>query len=900
MVKRNWVITALAIALLATPGLASAQVTCPVPATFTALGFDIVGIAGAGVNHPIPDLAEAALAVWPGALTGYGDFDTVADYTDEIPLYVHHQLIQAIISNEDTNDIQGQSELVHDIVCQGFVDNAAALPGNLICNSLVAFFESATQGGASKATWASLLILDDILDAEGTMEVAYGEDGLPFCDDVPDPTTMTILGGTGNLLGDDGDVDGDGDTNLDEWQAAVTNNPADFDAATNEFIATALAGTAITVSVAGPGEIFAGFGGTFTAITIDPENPMFTETHTFSSSNPAVLQHVGGGVFMGVGKGTANVIATGITSDAEGTKSVSVRAPAWHETCTIDNDILDEGAALVATLGCLLTGDITDQFYSPEFDLDNQFLAVPAVPDSYQYALLAYTLCAGDNGPDQAAALASHANNIAFVDTFNTEAAALRTWAAPTKLRVQGNPGGMSFLTGGPTQTLTAQRFDQDNMDITLADTFTFFSSNPAAVTVNGGAVAAGIAGATGVTVAAVAEGSATITVVDDLTGLATDEVGVGVDNVATNNISISGASDVNINSSTTYTATTVGPDAGETYTWSVVGGDATIDAMTGELDSGTMDGVTLTVTATGDDSAVVANKSVDVFAGIPCNTAKVLFDPGDEVPTSGPIIENFTVNAIWDGPLVGGSSGGAYGQVLAQAGAGAANALDAGFAGVSAVQLVAVGLEELLGQFEALADVSNNVAAGLGISSEYAGVVTGVLGADAIFAAPPFSLPGVNLFNIDNAGKPLGDIYAGYAGLLTNVNGLVAALPAGPIDALQPVLAAAAGNVPPTITPINSDVVGSVGTKFGGFEPYSGESVFAPGVNPLDLTNNEIADEVVAANGDHFDFVNIAAGITYFGPGGGIFLPVGGALMVGILVGGLAFAGARRVSRRS
>jgi len=206
----------------------------------------------------------------------------------------------------------------------------------------------------------------------------------------------------------------------------------------------------------------------------------------------------------------------------------------------------------------------------------------------------------------------------------------------------------------------------------------------------------------------------------------------------------------------------------------------------------------------------------------------------------------------------------------------------------------LAGGMFELVGALEDLDQVKNNVAANLGINSELSAVTVAILGSDAIFAAD-FGLPGENLFVIADAGHPLGDAAAGWAGLTAGIpvvgaasGAMVAAMTLSTIPAV------------PDVADITGDVVGSAFTKFGGFEPFSGEGIFAVGANDpaADITNEDASDAVQVAGGNHFDFVAIVAGLSQFGTGSP-FLPVAGALGVGLLVGGMAFAGARRLRRK-
>ena len=83
----------------------------------------------------------------------------------------------------------------------------------------------------------------------------------------------------------------------------------------------------------------------------------------------------------------------------------------------------------------------------------------------------------------------------------------------------------------------------------------------------------------------------------------------------------------------------------------------------------------------------------------------------------------------------------------------------------------------------------------------------------------------------------------------------------------------------------------------FSGFGTYDSVNGFfeAPDLD----TNGELAQAVIDGGGDEFDFVSLATGLDAFVEGSP-FLPVAGALGLGLMAGALAFAGAKRVLRRS
>lgn len=922
----KWMQGALALALaLSLAGPAAAQFTCPVPADTSATGFDFSEVVSAvfAFEQALGQLGEGLTAgLWPGEVDGYADFNDVpatalTEARAEVPLGVWNHLVEAIISDAALS-IQGQSVDVHDVVCSAFVGAANNIGAVEPCNGTIRNLDN-QSGVVSKASSAAVVVSDDITDIEDIIEAGFATTvgGSTLCAVTPDANSLTQfqLGGLGNLMGDLGDVDGDGEDNLTEWQAAVDANPTDFAAARSEFLATTLAGTSILVSITGESQLLVGApASTYTAITIDPEVPSFTETYTWSSSNPAVVTiNPTTGVANAVGAGTAVISATGNTSTVVGNRTVTTRFAKWFEICDFDDDFLGQGVGLASELGCTLTGGLLNDFFSPAYDLDALLASATPTPDSFQMTLLAYTLCAGDVGPDQTVALASHATNLASVETYGTEVTTLRGWLVPTWAKVSASPGSIALQTTGANTMTTLIASAVDQADNPFPGTYMFVSTNPAVATVNGAVFASSIVGATGVTIAATGEGSATIEVINELSG-AQDNVGVSVDDLATSDVSLADPGDLNLGQSVVITPTTVGgPNVGETYTIAssnsariTVNGGTSATAVTSATLAAVGTGKA-NITATGTDSGDVATIEIEVFAGTDCSSAKILGDPGDEFPTSGPIVEILTGVGIWDG--------GAMAEV-AGASPGAAAVFDGAFSQLESLgPLLVGGLWELLGVFEQIGEVPDVVAAQLGITSEMAGVTVATMGAGAILTASPFNQPsGTTLFNIGSTGalaQASGTwnllLNGGFwpAPVNANLPGLTAFAAAAPGSATEALVNAMTGDSllsVPQITPVTGDVIGSPIAKVGApfFEAYDGGTVFAPGVNPMDLTNQQIADAVVAAQGDSFDFVNIAAGLDLLGAAGSPFVPAAGALGLGILAGGLAFAAAMRLRRRN
>lgn len=128
----------------------------------------------------------------------------------------------------------------------------------------------------------------------------------------------------------------DGDPNTDSPTGASLLADAGLDCSKQELMYASLSacidGVGLVVEIAGPDTVFVGESRGYIAMSVDSTDPMFIETHTYSSSNPAVLMDAGPSgssrAFVGVSEGTAEVIAIGNTSGIEGSVTVTVlRAP---------------------------------------------------------------------------------------------------------------------------------------------------------------------------------------------------------------------------------------------------------------------------------------------------------------------------------------------------------------------------------------------------------------------------------------------------------------------------------------------------------------------------------------------------------------------------------------------
>jgi hypothetical protein len=310
---------------------------------------------------------------------------------------------------------------------------------------------------------------------------------------------------------------------------------------------------------------------------------------------------------------------------------------------------------------------------------------------------------------------------------------------------------------------------------------------------------------------------------------------------------------------------------------------------------------------ATGDDSGESASVEIEVFACTgPCDQPS---SKATTVNTSGQRFHNATlVPAYFATSAIAEAIGLGLGTA---GGTGGSTDLTFLFGNLSATAPLLDGVNSLIGALLPLEDVVDGLAAWGGLTSEHAGYWEAVGNGTGLLPAgnelDPFVNGGASLFDIPLHSAVVG----GIAGVLAFGEGAVggdyattAACGGGPCPGLEaltavlvpPALADLAA-FPATYTPADFDVIGSSPTKVAGIEPYDNNSVFAPGVNPQDFDNQTYSDLVAAGGGDEFDFVALAAGLSLFGAGSP-FLPVGGALLIGILAGGLAALGARRLRR--
>jgi hypothetical protein len=864
---RKWVVGAMAFAiLLAVPGLAFGQLS-PVNRANMELAWD--NVEAAAGNAIAPD----------------------ADYDDNgVPERDEMGCFGELYANNDP--------LLTTAMRDAFDDNVA------VCDTIDgALLEPTVDGFRLVIGYLTSKI--GAADGESTTNVVDTIEG------------FTAAGGAGGI---DGVVATNSESDITDGAtlANVTNPNAtsDFTAAEATGILDAvfdclgIAGQ--TVVVAGPSGVLVGFGGTFTATTIDTDDPMFSETHTFSSSNPAVLMHVGGGVFQGVSIGTAQVIATGNTTAVVGTKDVSVTAPLWQDVCSLDDDMTTQFGLVMGVIGCTLVGPAGTND-AAEADLDGD-----GTKDINQLTALAYTLCDGTAGPDSAAANAIYADNLAdlaLLLDFYDDASDWVNGATTDTLTVTTTPASISVNTGAAVQPVSAATTDEAAAVVT--GTITWTTSNAAVATV----ASTGMATAN---VTIVGEGSATISAYDNTNFGVKTTIPVTVDDPATNNVTVSGDPHVNIGETTQLTASTIGPNPAQTYTWMSLNlARATVDANGLVTGVGPQAGpVTVNIQATGSVSGVGVLQ-VTVHLGTVCDDA-VNFKAEEEVKNAtttnqGGFSGNWNrVRDLWGAT----GSGGARDEVIAF-GAPAAAAL-AGLETLINSPSVGAGIRGAVGGISALAGNLDDLGAVFDSTAGQGSMTTNgrietlqtlnginLLGSSAALfdlqdwfgamAKPVDLTTAFGLLGTAPAGSTVGGVLASLEAGVTGGMDWAVLGPAGDkLDALEAACAAgfAAGFAALGVITFPEPTFEIFDESKAAGEPFDGGEVFAPGVNPFDITNEEAENFVAAAGGDNYDYVDLITGSNLFGPGSP-FLPVGGALVIGILAGGLVFAGARRLGRK-
>lgn len=703
------------------------------------------------------------------------------------------------------------------------------------------------------------------------------------------------------------------------------------------------------VVVSGGSEVFIAFDSPYTAKTIDQDNPNFTETHTFSSSDTTVMVVSAAGVARGVKAGTANVVATGNTTTLTASKTVTVRAGDWFELCDWDDIFTSEGATLTLVAGCDFfdTGVFQDvDGLLPTTDLDpgpGTLFTKDDVPDHFQVTLLAYVLCRGADfiGPEAKVSPPAPETvedqflaNTAYFDRMFLQLDDILDWFS-TGLTTIDITGAVPFTGLGGSIVLTAT---SNNV---LDTTFAFEALQPNKVSIVSST-------ATTVTVKAEGEGSGQISATGATSGLS-HIAAIAVDDITTSNPSISGANDLNEGQTDTLTATTVGPGAGESFTWSSnAPAVATIIASSNNTAlvtavAGTFGGASVTFTATGAVSSVevpavtAATAKIKVFLGETCSEAKS-GDTGETAKATISGVKDTLTNVIelWNGALqalntstfapvfrTGGvGAGGANSELLALGAGGiaTAGALNGStvFGGGMQLHQALIAVYEGFGSVFADADaVENYLVAQAGISQEHAGMTAGTFNFAALAGTGATSLgfyltnatPGVNVTGLNATLAAITSATTAFATPASAGNSAIRAMRSN--IAILTTLTSAL--VKPVFNDLDlfiygSDVEGGPFSKIAGIDPLHGDTVFSPGTNPQDLTNAEYAagvddlvnddfDGVVELGGDEFDFVALVTGEDLLATGSP-FLPAAGALALGLLAGGVAFAAARRLRR--
>lgn len=647
-----------------------------------------------------------------------------------------------------------------------------------------------------------------------------------------------------------------------------------------------------TVGIVGPDSLLLGAasGVTYTAATVDPTDPMFSETHTFSSSDTGILTIDPDGTnAIGVSVGTANIEALGGTSAVIGTKAVTVRFAEWHEICDLDDAFNGIGNAVGVALGCAVTG--TPNYFAEDFDIDND-----GVRDSWQLQLAAFSLCQAESGltvqaggPDPAGVYASYESNIAIIDQYFVDMNSMLDWAigdGGVEIDISGG-GGIDYTTTGAGETLALSASSTDSLDITFAWT----SGNLTQATVDA------VTGLVTIAATATPGGTTVITATGVNSGNIDTQTVTMFDLATENRVAVSGASDACDGAADQQlTATTTGADAGEMYTW--MSSDtmvATVDAagLVTHVDVGTA-----TVTATGADSSAAGTADIEVFGCTgPCDQAKSA--KATTTLGNGQIKRGADIVATY----FGGANAEANVLGIDVAPAGGLNATIGGMASLAGVN---TGLRDIAEGFLAFSGAEEWIAAYAGTGFVAEGTVVAILDGTATVG------PGVIDFLV-NGPQVFAGTVADWQFVLTNTKLLLdgtegavggdftlAGFPG--LDGLQVLVDAAltdqATYPAPTYTVPNFDIFVTGVSKIAG-ALFEGDEVYAPGTNPSDNTNAEYHALVTAGGGDSGDYIDLVAGMNLLAAGSP-FLPAAGALAIGLLIGGTLISGGLRLRRKS
>jgi hypothetical protein len=285
---------------------------------------------------------------------------------------------------------------------------------------------------------------------------------------------------------------------------------------------------------------------------------------------------------------------------------------------------------------------------------------------------------------------------------------------------------------------------------------------------------------------------------------------------------------------------------------------DASVDPMTGAV-TGLVKG-SATIRATGDVSGVFGTKTITVRFGTVCDNGDTSTKNATTTVTSGFVGGLNKITSIW-----GTSTSNGARTELNVFSAATVTALLPAFGGIAALTPAAAGVATLAGTLDDLSSVNEQAAATSGLTS-------------AFRTKNERALNGLQFLGSSGASFDLDDYFDTGALKAANLEDTLAILPsiigainavesaatggmdwsvlgaaADSLDSLEAVLAATLADGTTNGTPIDYPAPGFQvfdEMKAAG-EPFDGGEVFAPGVNPTDLTNETAETLVAAAGGD-------------------------------------------------
>lgn len=202
-----------------------------------------------------------------------------------------------------------------------------------------------------------------------------------------------------NMLTATGDLDGDGVTNKEEWDATAgkaipggQNVPftTQYLARVQAFVVNASAGSQEVVSVSSAGNVTTIAQGKYLQLSAGSTD--VTDGFTWASADNAIATVDANGLAHGVGVGSVKITATGTVSGAKGNFILTVRDAEWTDNCSYADTFEAQGPTMAGAFSAVDDNTFppgTTTYANVDADFDS-------VADSWQLHHLAYALCQGN------------------------------------------------------------------------------------------------------------------------------------------------------------------------------------------------------------------------------------------------------------------------------------------------------------------------------------------------------------------------------------------------------------------------------------------------------------------------------------------------------------------------